>query len=371
MEIDNASLTGAPGVLAVNDGWKVFESQRKIHGPISIQVLKEPKIENGQIVSRGILLCGNEVVDDLVERHGQNFRSCWFIICTTLSHRISDSLNADLHMFSNIDAVPMYLESKAGKVPYINVSCGMFIDSDFFSPDTSVPKENDVLYVVKWFPTKRIELLLEAMLHFKKMRSVAILTIPVPTSTMLEISNNYRKKLETFIQEKKLLVKIIQAPDGVHKHSDGTFVPGGFMPEEMRQFYNQSRMTVLLSDYDEGINRSMCESMSCNLPVLITTDLVGGSKYLVNSRSGVSVRSAPASIASGIEQILDSKDDFSPREEFTSKWGMANSMRRLAEKIQEVAEATHEVIDTTNLRNYNGGPWTMDYYDIVEKLTYL
>jgi glycosyltransferase involved in cell wall biosynthesis len=129
-------------------------------------------------------------------------------------------------------------------------------------------------------------------------------------------------------------------------------------------------MTVLLSDYDEGINRSMCEAMSCNLPVLITADLVGGSKYLVNDRSGMSVQSTPVSIALGIEQIIDKLSNFSPRDEFVREWGMSNSMRRLAEKIQDVAKANNEVIDTTNLRNYNGGPWTMDYYDIVEKLTY-
>lgn len=354
-------------VLAQKQTWSIFDYQYKNKGPIAIQVLKKPIIKDSKIKERGVLIVGNETLDDLLKNSGSNFKELWFIICTTLSHRVPINLGSDLQMFSNTEGIDEYLNSPSKNIPYFNISCGLFVDNKFFYPDSKINKEFDVIYVAKWYPTKRIELLIDASRQWRDGIKAMFVSVPIPTKTMSEESIGYKQRIIEDLKKAKNITWI-ESPDGVFKHDDGTYVPGGFTPCQMRELFNKSKMTILLSDWDEGVNRSICEGICCDLPVVMTRDLVGGSKKVILPETGVFVDPAGKSIANGIEYVLDHYFQFKPRKWFTQNYGMQNSMRLLKNKVREISIFQGSPISVEGWNNYNGGPWTMDYYEKVKKL---
>ena len=100
---------------------------------------------------------------------------------------------------------------------------------------------------------------------------------------------------------------------GVHRQLTAfQFIP---FPEVMR-VVSASRCSVLLS-LKEGANRSLAESMFCNVPVLLLDEHVGGIRKNVVEQTGVVV--PQARLRSGLETLLASADARPVRE-----WALQN-----------------------------------------------
>jgi glycosyltransferase involved in cell wall biosynthesis len=346
-----------------------FETNVAEERELPILVLKEPIYdEDGKLVQRGILYCGDYIVDDFVAAY-PNIKDEWFLVSTTQSHVVPKNVAPDLHLYSTDDGQPAqeYLESTAGEIPCIIMGCGHFVDSEVFYP-TEQEKEYDLIYVAKWAPTKRIENILEAA-KLDPSLNILIVSFPVVSERKRAQSDAYREQILGMKEDLGLdNVTIIEPPTENHVNEDGSFVVGGFSKEEMNSFYNMAKMTILAADSGEGINRSLGEAMCCDLPVLLTKDTWGGVQTLVNEQTGVRVGADPVEIAAAINFVRDNRDRFSPRDWFAGNYGKDNANRILMEKIREIAQQQESPIDTEGMKPYGGDVWSKtDFYEHIGK----
>lgn len=337
-----------------------FEKNVESLVQLPILVLKSASVGVGGEINKGVIICGDYVIDDLLD-YMPDIKEKWFIISTTQSHIIPKNLGADLHLFSNSDGVQEYLSSQAKDIPYLTLGDGgHFVNPEIFYPDESVEKVIDVYCVAKWSDTKRIELIVEAaeILPDKKF---VILGIPVTSERKRPASILYRQHIMEYIANHRIKnVEFIEPGDEPHENPDGSIVPGPLTKAEMRSLLQSSRSYILTANTMEGINRSVCEALLCDVPVVATSDMIGGTPKLINAETGVLVDPDKYSVAEGITKALS--DNFDPRKNFLRKYGVEKANKVLREKIAEIATKKNLKIDTSQMKNYGGDVWSNDFY---------
>lgn len=340
-----------------------FEKNIESLTQLPVLVLKKPITEETGVVDKGVIICGDYIVDDLIT-YLPDIKKKWFIVSTTQSHVIPRNLGADLHLFSNPDGIQEYLGSQAKDIPFLTLGDGgHFVNPEIFYPDESVEKVIDVYCVAKWSETKRIELIIGAAEQLPTKRFV-ILGIPVTSERKRAASILYRQRIMEYIVEHGIKnVEFIEPGDEPHQNSDGSIVPGPLSKDEMRVLFQSSRVFILTADTMEGVNRSVCEALLCDVPVVVTADMIGGTPKLVNDETGILVDPNTKNVAEGILKALSGK--FNPRENFLKTYGIENANKTLREKIAEIASKNNIKIDTSNIKKYGGDVWSNDFYTDV------
>jgi glycosyltransferase involved in cell wall biosynthesis len=116
---------------------------------------------------------------------------------------------------------------------------------------------------------------------------------------------------------------------------------------KLRLLYNKSKIYLLLSQ-NEGLNRAAKEALLCDTPILAIKGSTTAEEF-INGSTGKAVEDSQEAIASGIVEMLDQRDSYSPR-----SWVLQNCPRvriceRLWNKINELERyAGYPSIDEAN-----------------------
>ena len=180
-----------------------------------------------------------------------------------------------------------------------SISIAFGVDTDFFKPDPQEQKIFDVSYIATWSEGwKRQALFGEAT---KGLRACAVGSLQ---------------------------------PDGLGGlqkcNENGVYTLVGLLPAQLvSKLYQMSRVCAITSWH--GSERSMLESLSCNVPLVLTKDNELGVS-LVGDHAIV-VEPNPVAIRAGIEMALK-KENVNTRD-----WVIKNySAEKYAEKILEVID---------------------------------
>ncbi len=125
----------------------------------------------------------------------------------------------------------------------------------------------------------------------------------------------------------------------------------------MRLLFQSAKSAVLTADTREGLNRSVCEGICCDVPVVMARDVIGGTPYIVNEETGILVDPDGKSVADGIEHVIENSNNFHPRHFFLQTRGMYNANRDLQLAISKIARQQGKPIDTSVMRLYGGDLW--------------
>jgi glycosyltransferase involved in cell wall biosynthesis len=336
-----------------------FEINIEKRAQLPITILKQPETLSDGREERGVFICGDSVIDDIV-RYAPKIKKRWFIVTTTQSHVVPISPNPDLHIFSNCDGKAEYLASTARDVPFLNVGDGGdFVNPDIFYPNEKFPKYIDSIYVAKWSDTKRVELFIQAA-KILPHRKFVFVAIPMSSERKKAKSLEYRDAILHYVKEHRINnIKLIETDEKSHLNPDGSLVPGNLSKDEMRLLFQSTKSIVLTADKMEGINRSVAECLCCDVPVVMTIDVVGGSPYVVNAETGVLVDPNDTAVASGIEHVINNKHQFHPRKNFLKTRGIYNANRDLQSAIAKISKLqNYSSIDTSKMKLYGGDLWT-------------
>ncbi len=346
--------------------WDRLASLLETRKPVPVFVIQKPiRSDKRSRSSLGVVLVGSKMVDDFIHLI-QNDRENWFIISLSQDAEFGKSTRADLHMFSNILGVKDYTKSRAGLlgIPYFISCCGNFINTDvFFEENTS--KKYDLLYITKTLTSKRIELFIETMKMNPKLQGLLI-TFDMPSNENKIHSINYGREINTFMMNnniKNLKHQVVKSFE--HKNPDGSFVIGELDKNKIRKIMNKTRI-YLLTSQTEGINRTFAEALSCNIPVIIMSDLVGGTKEIFKSGMGEISSPNVISINKAIWRILKNTKAYRPRQSYLSSSGMVKANKKLFLTVDAIIKANNREILWRNPRMYNGDLWTKDIYEIVK-----
>lgn len=115
---------------------------------------------------------------------------------------------------------------------------------------------------------------------------------------------------------------------------DVTFT-GAATKAEVNEYVNKSRIGVICAKRDSA-PRAMLEYMAADVPVLCNTGLRAGARY-IGERGGL-LRD-PADFASGIEEILDHPERFSPRAHLLEHFSREQAVARCAALLAEAGIA--------------------------------
>jgi|GEM_PF-5511229 len=345
--------------------WNRLVSLLEARKPVPVFVIQKPvKLGKKSKSSLGVVLVGSKMVDDFVNLI-KNEREDWFVISLSQSAEFGKSTKADLHMFSNVLSISEYLKSKAGRagIPYLISSCGNFINTNiFFEEDVS--KEYDLLYITKTLVTKRAELFIETIKMNPELKGLLI-TFDMPSNGNRNHGMDYSNKIKSLIKKSKVknlehqVVKSIE-----HENSDGSFVVGELDKSKIREIMNKTRI-YLLTTQTEGINRTFAEALSCNVPVIIMSDLIGGTKEIFRSNMGEISSPNIISISKAIQKILENTEGYKPRQSYLSDRGMVKANKDLLLAVEKVLKGNNKKIFWRDPRMYNGDLWTKDIYGIV------
>ncbi|ARU28266.1 glycosyltransferase [Cellvibrio sp. PSBB006] len=102
--------------------------------------------------------------------------------------------------------------------------------------------------------------------------------------------------------------------------------------EEVVDLVGQSKTNILLS-YKEGSNRSLFESMFCDVPVICLSENIGVNKAYINEFTGLLI--PDAQLEDGLQWMQSSYQEFHPR-----KWALENiSAEKTTDCLFEVSKA--------------------------------
>lgn len=209
----------------------------------------------------------------------------------------------------------------------VSFGSGSWVPEENFSPDSNAVKEFDSIYIANNNPIKRVSRYLHAI---KK---------------VTEQDASYRACLvcaswgggDAFITQ---LVKNL----GLEKSIALYF---SLSQKEVAQLVNRSKCNILLS-FKEGSNRTLFESMFCNVPVICLSENIGVNKAHINEYTGLLV--PDSQLESSLLWMAENSIRFSPR-----IWAQKNISPFITKKC---------LIDVINTRAGD----EIDYKDVFEKI---
>lgn len=313
----------------------------------------------------GIVMVGDYIAQDLIHylfKNDKKFRSRWLILSTTQSDAVpSDCSDVDFNFFTNESRTPEYLSSPARKIPFsTRLGDGHYVDPKKFFPNPIIPKQWDIVYPAKWYPTKNTDLLLEVA-RLDPSLKIAIYGWPVISERKIKLSIAYKKQIMKLAKKLPNVDVFDSSSSGSqisHHNSDGTIVLGELTKEEMRdKFYQKARTSIFLSETTEAVNRVCTEMLCCDVPMLVAPTN-GGLEKLISNKTGILIERSASGILHGINYVLRHSDQFSPRHDFLTKYGQKNSNILLKEIIRGIAKNKQVEVNWKNLKCYGGDLWT-------------
>ena len=181
-------------------------------------------------------------------------------------------------------------------------------ERDFYPLD--LPKRYDVCYVARLHPRKYHKLLFEALAELRHRRLRVVL--------VGSDENECWQYLEPLARQ---------------AGAETTFT-GHVSTEQVNRFINASRLGVLCDQFD-AVPRAMLEYMAANVPVLATSEMRTGLRY-IGSRAGLARR--PEQFHEGITEILDNTDRFQPRQHLLENFSRPQAARKLWAIIQDALD---------------------------------
>lgn len=332
---------------------------------LPIFTLLEPDTDGGM----GAVLVGDYVANDFVdymERVDPSFRQRWLVVSTTQSDTVPvDVTRTDCNIFSNKSGEHEYLNSSARNVPHsLALADGLFVDPDIFSPSPEpLQPESDILYVAKWFPTKKTELLLEVAEAHPEI-SIMIYGWLMASERKHTESVQYRKMV---MGAAAMLgnVTVYDADDfsatGDHINPDGSTVLGPLTKVQIRdQFMRKSNTGIYLSEETEAVNRFATEMLACDKPMIVALPTHGGmERFMQDGHTSKFCERTPEGIAEAYHDIMDHRQRYSPRESFLSFGGREKSNATLRGIVEQLANARGRQLSSGLWNTYGGDLWTL------------
>jgi glycosyltransferase involved in cell wall biosynthesis len=196
-------------------------------------------------------------------------------------------------------------------------SSAFTVDTKLFSPDPSVRKEYDIIYVADWRENKRQQLLIEALSRG------AINSCCCVGAQSGIYSESYFKSMKPFIARMGVGGKIVMIDR----------IPGHLMPAH----YHKARICIHLGMSTEGGARSVMEAMACGLPVIVANDCLSNTSRVEHGKEGLHCEPTPASIHRAARQLLNNPLSIesygaAARKKAVSLW----YLKRMEEDFREV-----------------------------------
>jgi glycosyltransferase involved in cell wall biosynthesis len=317
----------------------------------------------------GAILVGDYVANDFVNyqlSQDPDFRDKWLVVSTTQSDVVPDTVDmTDCNIFSNASGVERYLQGAARDVPYsLELADGLFVDPDIFTPPQDGQEvDHDILYMAKWYPTKKTELLIDVAQSRPDIR--------IGIYGWLMASERKRKTSETYREEimgaAALLdnVTIYNAEDfsstESHVNEDGSTVLGPLSKPEVRdRFMYRSDTGIYLSEETEAVNRFGTEMLMCDKPLIVALPTYGGmERFMVDGETSLFCERTPESIAGAYDSITENRDQFTPRETLLEFGGKPKANQKLKEILEELAHNRGKNLSSAPWNTYSGDLWTL------------
>lgn len=209
----------------------------------------------------------------------------------------------------------------------VSFGSGSWVPEENFSPDVDAAKDFDSIYIANNNPIKRVSRYLRAI---KK---------------VTEKDASYRACLvcaswgggDAFITQ---LVGDLGLEKNIALHFS-------LSQKEVAALVNRSRCNILLS-YKEGSNRTLFESMFCNVPVICLSENIGVNKAHINEFTGLLV--PDSQLESSLLWMAENFIRFSPR-----VWAQKNISPFITKKC---------LVDVINTRTCDD----IEYEDVFEKI---
>jgi hypothetical protein len=135
--------------------------------------------------------------------------------------------------------------------------------------------------------------------------------------------------------------------------------------EQVASYLWQSKVLVFLSK-KEGDNKAIVEGFFADVPAIVYRDSIGGAKSRINERTGI--LASYEDLGDNIGRILETLEDFSPREWALENSGSARATQTLENALRQVATARGEpfearIAQKANAPNldYRGGARAEDF----------
>jgi glycosyltransferase involved in cell wall biosynthesis len=348
-----------------SQGFSRFERNYSEGKVLPIFPLLMPDTNGGS----GVVLVGDYIANDFVAHHldiDPDFKKRWVVVSTTQSDTVPTNVTStDRNLFSNQYGEADYINSKAGEVPYsLELADGLFVDFDLFTPATD--KEGqidyDILYLAKWFPTKKTELLVSLARERPDLR-ICIFGWSMASERKRRQSEEYRDKI---YKDAKDLGNVIlfdasgDVDDDNHVNNDGSVVLGPLTKEQVRdRFIRRSRISVFLSETTEAVNRACIESLACDVPLMVALPTQGGmERFMVDGKTSRFTGRDPHSLSKTYDAITHDRDTYSPRETALGFAGRRKSNKKLVELVARVADQSGKDLSSRNWTTYGGDLWT-------------
>lgn len=328
-----------------------------------------PLVESDGKGGLGAILVGDYVANDFVNyqlSRDPDFRDKWLVVSTTQSDTVPDSVDmTDCNIFSNASGEAQYLAGRAGVVPHsLELADGLFVDPEVFVPPAQeLDTDYDILYMAKWYPTKKTELLIDVARSRPDIR--------IGVYGWLMASERKRERSETYRQEvmgaAALLGNVIihDAEDfsGTESHinEDGTTVLGPLSKAAVRDtFMHRSRTGIYLSEETEAVNRFGTEMLLCDRPLIVALPTHGGmERFMVDGKTSLFCERTPDSIAGAYDAIMENRDQFAPREALLEFGGKPKANEKLREILTGLAQKRGRKLSSAEWNTYSGDLWTL------------
>lgn len=171
---------------------------------------------------------------------------------------IFDNLDSKVFVESGEPRDSEFLNRYHSKLIPIPIAANWWLNPNIFKEDESISKEFDIIMVSSFLKLKRHTLLFSAM---KKMNIMGHKLKAV----LIGYSGDITK------------AQLEQEARSYGVYDQVTFIEN-ITPEEVAQYYQQSKVNLLLSKR-EGFNRSIIEGLYCGVPILLREGFNFGYKY--------------------------------------------------------------------------------------------
>lgn len=282
-------------------------------------VVRWPSHKNGDVTRKGVVIITFTKTSSFFLRN-VDLKSLQQLFHIVLEPSWAGYLDPDILQWANELTAPVFVQSTEltdraylagtrGRLVPLTFGAGDWVDSKFFAPRDS-RKSFDSIYVANTNPVKRVTRYLKAIDRLK------------------ETAPDYRACLVCAgWGDSARQIEALAAPLVKSGHLDLFFK----LPQaELIELIVKSKVNVLLS-FKEGSNRSLFESMFCDVPALCIAENVGTNKQYFNEFSGAVV---PDSLFEhGLLMMREQYSNFKPRDWAETNIDPAITTRKLAHVI--------------------------------------
>jgi glycosyltransferase involved in cell wall biosynthesis len=229
-----------------------------------------------------------------------------------------------------------FIERLACNLKPINLGSSDWIDADLFAPPAAgSARPFDLIMVANWARHKNHRKLFAALEHVRH-RPISVLLVGVDWAG--------RTGRDVLAEMKRF--------DLPHVTIElKTSIPA----KEVAMCLAQSKAFLLLSE-KEGSNRAIVEALFADTPAILYEHFIGGAKGKINPQTGI--LSTFEGLAAAIDEMLDRREQFTPRQWALQHTGSRNATAKLNAALKEIAirrgeKWTTDIVEKVNNPNFN------------------